>query len=260
MRLQVHRGVRDVDRVVVDRDLALVLRRLLRIEDYAPGLRGGRHILRVPHQEVRPTAVRDAVVGAVERVVRLVLQVVEDGLVVGDQIRVDRGHVAALEEPRGRVARGRDAVVLAGPHQLHHLVRRAGHLDLDVAAGLLLEARDPVGAVGPILDVPGPRDQVDLALLLGGRLAHALQRLAVAVVRASASAPDREHQRDHRHDNRPRRACGVDGEPCSHLGSSSLELPSVTATVCSDRHPTVTPRPRCSSASAEDVSRFWRTT
>jgi hypothetical protein len=41
-------------------------------------------------------------------------------------------------------------------------------LDVDLAAGLLLERRDPVdlGVVGAVLDVAGPGDQVDLALAL----------------------------------------------------------------------------------------------
>ena len=166
--LQVNGGIRDVDRIVVHADLALVLRCLSWVEHHRPRGRGRLDTVRVPHQEVSPTAVRDPVVGPVERVVRLVLEVVENRLVVRHQVGVDRGDVTTVDELRCRVARRRDAVPLAGAHQVDHLVRGAGLLQLDLAARLLLEVGLP--RVG---DVSRPGDEVQLPLtgpdgLLGG--------------------------------------------------------------------------------------------
>ncbi|MGH1551897.1 hypothetical protein ACRAWF_06375 [Streptomyces sp. L7] len=92
----------------------------------------------------------------------------EDVLVVGDQTRVDGGGVAGGYEAQGGVAGGGDGVVLAGLHQLDHLVGAGRDLGVDLAARLLLEVADPVdlGVVGAVLDIAGPGDQVDLALAL----------------------------------------------------------------------------------------------
>ncbi len=184
VRLQVDGGVGDVDRVVVGRDLALVLGRLLRIQDHRPGLRRRADVVGVPHQQVRPATVRDPVMGAVERVVRLVLEVGEDRLVVRHQVDVYGRHIAGFDEATARVAGSRDAVVLAGAHQLDHLVRRAGHLVLDLAAGLLLERLRP-----RVLDVACPGDQVQLSLSLADRLCAGVLLLPESLRRRIRSRP-----------------------------------------------------------------------
>ena len=60
-----------------------------------PSSSGPGSRLRVPGQQVRATAVGDAVGDAVDRVVRLVLQAFEHVLVVRDQVEVDRRDVLA---------------------------------------------------------------------------------------------------------------------------------------------------------------------
>ena len=171
MRLQVQRRVGDVDRVVVGRDLALVLRELLGRTPSSTSSGAGL-TFGAPHQQVRAAAVRDAVHLAVDRVPRLVLQAGEDVGVVRDQVGVDRRDVAAGDQAQRRVARGRHAVVLAGAHQRDHLVGGVADLDVDLAAGLLLERRDPVDLrVGrAVLGVAGPGDDVQLALARRRRL------------------------------------------------------------------------------------------
>ena len=68
VRLQVHRGVRDVDRIVVDADLPLYFD-ASPDPGFRPRGRVGLDLIRVPHQEVRPSAVGDAVVDTVHGVV-----------------------------------------------------------------------------------------------------------------------------------------------------------------------------------------------
>src|SRR5581483_11264095 len=63
---QVERGVGDLDRVVRDRDLALVLRGV----DRAPRRRRWLNLLRVVEEDVRPPLQRDPIVLAIDRVVR----------------------------------------------------------------------------------------------------------------------------------------------------------------------------------------------
>ena len=59
------------------------------------------------------------------------------------QVGVHRLDVTGRDQPQGRVAGGRDRVVLTGAHQLHRLVGGAEGLDRDLAAGLLLEVARP---------------------------------------------------------------------------------------------------------------------
>ena len=196
MLAQVQRRVGDVDRVVVRGDLAAVLARL--VEDDVPRLGRRLDLVRVVHQQVRAAAVRHAVHLAVDAVELLVLEGVEDVLVVRDQVGVDRVHVAALDQARGGVAGGGDAVVLAGPHQLHHLVRGVADLDVDLAAGLLLEVRHPVDLrVGrAVLDVAGPGDEVHLALALAELGQRLVARRLLGVIVASASGREGQHEGD----------------------------------------------------------------
>ena len=79
---QVERRVGDLDRVVRDRDLALVLR----VVDRGPARRL-LLALRVVEQHVRPELQRDAVVLPVDRVVRRRLERLEEVLVRRDQGR-----------------------------------------------------------------------------------------------------------------------------------------------------------------------------
>ena len=187
VRHQVDGRVGDVDLVVVGGDLALVGRATL--EDHAPRIRGLGHDGRVEHQQVRAATVRDAVRDAVDGVVRLVLEAIEDVRVVGDLGGVDRRDVAAGDEAQGRVTRRGDAVVLTGLHQLDHLGRAGPDLDRGLAAGRGLERGDPVVAAGrdglaarAAHDVLRPGDEVELALALAdgaaarGRTGRACRR------------------------------------------------------------------------------------
>src|SRR5215210_5242489 len=154
----------------------------------------------------------------VERVVRLVLEILEDRRVVGHQIGVDWSDVTSCYELRGRVARGRDAIPLAGAHQVDHLVRGAGLFQLDLAARLLLEVGHP--GVG---HVSGPGDQVQLALTCP----YGLERLASVVVVISAAATgDHQHRCGKPGDDRRGRPGGASSES-AHFPSSS----PLTATV-----------------------------
>ena len=185
-RHQVQRGVRDIDRVVVGRDLALVRR--VRFEDGAPAVGLCRHDLRVVHQDIRAASVGHAVTDAVDRVVGLVLQAVEDVRVVRDQAEVDGSHVTAGDQTERRVARSRHAVILPGLHQLDHVGRVEAHLDRDLAAGRGLEGCDPVVALdllaaGSADDIARPGNEVEGALGRPERRADAGRRLAGGLAR-----------------------------------------------------------------------------
>ena len=139
---EVQRRVRDLDRVVRHGDLALELRAV----EHRDAGRGRLHLRRVVEQRVRAPLQRDPVVLALHRVVRRALEALEELLEARHLRRVHRRDVAAVDQPEARVARGRDHVVLAaaaGAHQRDHLVRRAGVLRIDLAAGRLLERLHP---------------------------------------------------------------------------------------------------------------------
>jgi hypothetical protein len=254
-RLEVDGGVRDVDRAVVRGDAALIARGV--VEHGAPRVEVALDLVGAPHEQVRPVAVRDAVHPAAHRVPGLVLEARVDVGVVWHEVGVDRCDVTPRDQPQGRVAGGRHRVVLARAHQGHHLVGRVADLDVDLAPRALLERRDPVDlrVGGPVLGVAGPCDQVELPLALTDRGRHlrALGRLhAVARVRARArvaAAPRGHRERADRHGRR----CP---SPADHRVSSCPGM----SEVCSSRHPTVTRAPRCPRTSAEEVSRFCRTT
>ena len=147
-------------------------------EHRAPGR--GRRVddLAVPHQQVGAPAVRDAVGLALavdlDGVPVPVLQVGEDARVVRHQCGVHRRHVAGVDQPEGRVTRGGHHVVLPGVHQRDHLVGGVGDLDVDLAAGGLLERVHPVhrGVVGAVLGVARPGDDVDQPLGRPERAGH----------------------------------------------------------------------------------------
>ena len=74
--------------------------------------------------------------------------------------------MARVYQPQGGVARCRDTVVLAGAHELNHLVGRVADLDVDLAPGLLLEGMNPVDLriVLPALRISRPGDDVQCPL------------------------------------------------------------------------------------------------
>ena len=92
-------------------------------------------------------------------------------LQLGIRSSVDLLHALAGDEAQARVAGGRDEIEAALVHQGDHLVGGAGGLDVDLAAGLLLEVGDPVvGLVGfAALDVARPGDDIDLPLAFSDR-------------------------------------------------------------------------------------------
>ena len=164
LRRQIERRVGDLDRIVGHGDLALVLS----VVDRRPARRRRRHLLGVVQEHVRPPFVGEAVVHAVDRVVRRRLQLGDEVGEVRNQLHVDRLHVAAVDEAQARVAGGRHEVVLraaALAHQRHHLVRRAGVLAVHLAAGLGFERLDP-----GVFRVALPGHDVERALALADRL------------------------------------------------------------------------------------------
>ena len=196
---------------------------------------------------------RDAVGDAVDRVVRLVLQALEDVLVVRDQIVVHGRDVAPRDEPQRRVSRRGHAVVVPGAHERHHLVRGRPDLCIHGAARLLLEGLHPV-----VLEVARPRDQVDLALLLRVRLDLLDRRTEpfdlgtrAALVVSAAAASRNDCERGHEQpQHRPQRQAVP---ACIHTPSSSA---SSISDCCSGCHARRTRRPRTSSTCVEPSSRF----
>src|SRR4051812_12266104 len=255
MELEVHGGVGDVAGFVVDADLALVFRGDFRVEHHVPGVRRRLDVVSVPHQQVGAAPVRDPVVDAFEGVVGLVLEVAEDRLVVGDEVGVDRGDEAGGDQPGGGVARGGDAVVLPGFHQLDHFVGGAGFLVVDLAAGFLFERLAPGG-----FDVAGPGDQRDFALSFADLLQGFIAAAAAGRVAAAATTGEGEHENDQAGDDEPRRAGGV-AIPFAHFGATSclVDFPP-TAAACSGRHPTRTSFPCPGNAPEDALSTFCRTT
>jgi hypothetical protein len=198
--------------------------------------------------------VGNPVVDTVEGVVRLVLEVGEDRLVVGDQVGVDRRDEAGGDETGGCVARGRDTVELAAFHQLDHFVGGAGFLVVDLAAGFLFERLAPFG-----FDVAGPGDQRDFTLSLADLLQRFIAAAAGAVVAAAAASCEGEHEDDQSGDDEPRRAGGV-AIPSPHFGATSclVDFPPTAAT-CSGRHPTRTSFPCPGNAPEDALSTFCLT-
>ncbi len=170
---------------------------------------------------------RDAVHLAVDRVPRLVLQRGIDVRIALDQVGVDRRDVAGVDQPQRGVAGGRHPVVLAGPHQLHHLVGGVADLDVDLAAGLLLERRHPVdGRIGgAVLGVAGPGEDVTSpspspSLASGRRFG-----------RTPPSSPDADAPSD---DPRRRGPHAGDGEPARRRAAERRMV--VRAWCCSSCH------------------------
>ena len=209
---------------------------------------------------------RHAVGDAVDRVVRLVLQALEHVLVVRDQVEVHGRDVAGGDQAQAGVAGRRDPVVLAGPHQGHHLVRRVAGLDVDLAAGLLLEVRHPVDLRirGPVLDVAGPGDQVDLTLAFAERLHHALGRAAgrlpgrraraacLVVVAAAAGGHDAQYA------GRQQRRRPASDFLLAHSSSPPFDVVSIVNAFSGSQLARI--RVPCrSNTSLEPRSRFWLT-
>ncbi len=193
---------------------------------------------------------RDAVVDAVDRVVRQVLEVVEDRVVVLEDVGIDGRRQAAGDEPRRRVARRADPVVLARLHERDAVVR-VGHVrGVDLAAGLILERSDPViGGVGlAALGVAGPDDQVQLALAIPDLGDRGRARRATAL--ATTGGEQQRH--------------GAEQHGCAQVphrlvsSSVSPSTPSLLARLntCRRFQMRRTGLPWVSSASIEEVSRF----
>src|SRR5207244_10960358 len=108
-RLQIEGRVRNVDRVVVRGDVALVWR--IRVEDSTPRVGSWFDDVGSPHEKVGAPAMGHTIVNTLIGVVRLILQAGIDVGVVGQQIDVDRRGRATCQQPTGRVARGVHTVV-----------------------------------------------------------------------------------------------------------------------------------------------------
>ena len=219
--------------------------RVLLAVDHTPVLRSRLHLLGVVDQGVRPPLDGDAVVDAVHRVVRRGLELRQELLPARDQIDVDRLDVMRVDQPQARVARSRDEVVLAASaaavrvHEREHLLRGAGVLAVDDAAGLVLELLRE-RRVG----VRIPLDHVELAFAFADRRRQA--------------APGLDGRR--RHGER-RGDCDHDADSEDVSRANPPHVPSFSISyVCSGRHERRTRFPWSERASCEDVSRFWRTT
>ena len=247
--LQVERRVGDLDRVVRDRDLALVLRVVQR----CPARRARLDLRLVVEQNVRAPLEGDAVVDAVDGVVRRRLEDRDEVLPARDQVDVHRPDVAAFDQPQARVARGGDEIPLAaaptaaGAHERDHLVRRAGVLAMDLAAALLLEllGEARIGIVRPLDQVEGTLALPDRRGQVGGR------RFRCRLAAAAAAACCRNGERS---------GDGGGRRPRQVALSCVTHAPSRVSIACSGLHSSRTLRPRWSSASADEVSRFCRTT
>src|SRR5205823_3094572 len=107
-----------------------------------------------------------------------------------------------------------------GAHQVDHLVRGAGLLQLDLTARLLLEIGLP-----RVCDVSGPGHEVQLPLASPDGL---LGTAVVAVATASTTPGDHQHHGGEPSDDRGGQPGGASSES-AHFPSSS----PFTATVCS---------------------------
>ena len=175
---------------------------------------------------------------ASDRVVRGRLERLEEVLVGWDQLDVDLGDRARVDQPEARVAGGRDHVVLAtaaGRHQVEHVVRATRVLRGHLASRLLLERGNPL-----LFGVALPGDERQLSLAVPDRRRHS------AALRHS-------HRRNReRHHHQPRQGC--DDVSPFHLPSSSITLST------SGLHDNRTRCPSISWTSRDDVSRFcWIT-
>ena len=156
-----------------------------------PGVRRLRDVVCAEHEVVRPAAVGHAVRLSVQTVVVLALDPLLHVCVVRDELGVDRGDLARRHQPHARVARGGDAVVLAGLDQRDHVVGAAAVLRVHRAARRLRELLRQ-------LRIARPLDDVDLAFLarllldLLERAAEALDRAGAAVVAAASRGDDRQ--------------------------------------------------------------------
>ncbi len=216
---------------------------------------------------------RDAVVDAVDGVVRQVLEAGEDVGVVRQQRCINGRSEATLDQAGRRVTRRRDAVVLPALHERDAVVRVGHWCGVDLAAGLRLERGDPVedfeaGRLAA-LRVAGPDDQVELAFALADRAGRGPGRR-----RSSRRGAGRGRARGGA-GRRGRRGCSraAGGDDCRHCHgspkfplehvSSSQRAPghSWTRRTCCRFHTSRTGCPCAASTSMDDVVRFcWVTT
>ena len=256
-RLQPERGVGDEDRVVVDRDLALVRRELILFPDHPPAVRVLRNSVGAEHEVVGAAPVGHAVGLPVERVVVLVLDPFLDVGEVRNQLRVDRSDVPRRHHPDAGVAGCRNAVVLARLHETDHVVRRAAVLRVHGATGRRRELVDE-------LRVARPLDDVDLALL-ACQLLDLLQRgpealdlgarAAAGFVVASTTACRHHAQRRHEQSE----DCPASDTSIASRHSDPPSGSSMTDS-CSGRHSNRTRRPFASKTWLDPSSRFCAST
>ena len=230
---------------------------VLRVVDRRPARRRRRDRLRVVEQRVRAPLQRDAVVLAVDRVVRRRLQLRDEVLPVRDQ----RRRSSAARRRRGSAAgsrrRRRRPCRTATPPPWRISVTISSEeprvLGVHLAAGLLLERLDPLG-----LRVALPRDQVELALALADRRRQVARRRAARascrrrrtptpISRASRARP-------------PRWPGRILREPRSIFTASSSSVSACRApTACCGRQASRTRRPRsCQAPPRRPASRFCR--
>ena len=201
---------------------------------------------------------RDPVRDAVDRVVWLVLERLEDVGVVLEQVQIDRLDEAAAHEAQARVTRrGHDVELLRVRREEGvRLVRRPEDLRVDLASRLGLEVGHPVdGRIGrAVLDVPGPRQDVDALALRAaelGRHARCRRAAGCAASAAATGADDDRHHGGERH-----RSTDPHRSP-----PPSDQAPSAMDRACCRFHTRRTALPCCASASVDDVARFcWVTT
>src|SRR5207253_9410036 len=169
-------------------------------------------------------------------------------------VGVDRGDETGGDKTGGGVTGGRDAVVLAGFHQLDHFVGGAGFLVVDLAPGLLFERFAPFG-----FDIARPGDQRDFALSFADLLQCFAAVAGAGRVAAAAATGEGEHEHDKAGDDEPRRTGGV-AIPSPHDGATSclVDFPP-TAAACSGRHPTRTSFPCPGNAPEDALSTFCLT-
>ena len=163
---QIQGRIGDVDRAIVGLHAPFVrdaVRQVHFLEDDVPAGRRFGKSCRVIHQHVRTPLIGHAVMLAIDRKPRRVLQADIDIGPTWDQGGVHFLHAFARDQSQRRVARSCDQIETAFVHQGDHFVRSIGGFYVDFAAGRCLEFGHPIkGRVGfAAFDVAGPGDDVE---------------------------------------------------------------------------------------------------
>ncbi|MOA06103.1 hypothetical protein D3C78_1257260 [compost metagenome] len=109
--------------------------------------------------------VRGAVGLLVDHVPGCILEARVEVFPVRDQRGVDRLYTLADDQAQGGVARRRHQIVTTLGHQTDHFIGSGRGLDVDLAAGFLLETGHPVVGLVALatFDVAGPGHNIQLA-------------------------------------------------------------------------------------------------